>query len=227
MSHAEDDRRAEGTEGAVNDSPTSIWLRRARSGDESALNQLLDRELPWVREMVHKRLGGVVRRLNDTGDVVNALVVRVLTKGPTLVIEGRSHFQHLLARMVMNHLRTSARPSRAGHAPGFADRVALDLDRGLADTSQAPSDAAATAEDIAWLWLAIEFLPQDDQDVVRLRALEELDYAQIGERLGLPPDTARRRYDRALPKLRRIIRELRAGKLGDLLRDAERAEAAS
>lgn len=177
--------------------------------------------------MVHNRLGGVVRRLNDTGDIVNDLVVRVLTKGPTLVIESRSHFQHLLARMVMNHLRSNSRPSRAGLAPGFADRVALDLDRGLADVTQAPSEAADQAEQIAWLWLAIEFLSPEHQDVVRLRALEELEYPEIGARLGVPTDTARRRYDRALPKLRRIIHDLRAGRLGELLRDAERAEAAS
>ncbi len=36
---------------------TSDLLQRWKDGDNGALGALLDRHLPWVRRLVHKRLG--------------------------------------------------------------------------------------------------------------------------------------------------------------------------
>ena len=38
-------------------------LRRWRTGDQTALHALLERDLPWIRAQVHRRLGGAL--VND------------------------------------------------------------------------------------------------------------------------------------------------------------------
>lgn len=222
---AMDERNAhdsqEGCRRATKFPATSLLVRRIRDGDRRALETLLQQEVPWIRKIVHRRLGGVVRAMHDTDDVVHDLVVRILTRGPVLQVESRSHFQNLMACMVRNSLCSKAKPNRAQPAPGGADRVALDLDRGVATTTIAPPDAASKAEECAWLWLAVEFLDDLDQDVVRLRAVDGLTFGDIGERLGMQENAVNRRYSRALKKLGRVIRELRAGRLGRLLRERE------
>ena len=108
---------------------TLVLLGRLHEGDERALGELLARDLDWIRAFVHARLSGVVRDHADTGDVVSDVALRVLKHGPRFQLSDREQFRGLLARIVINCLRSHA--GRAGRAPralGGGDTV-LDLDR--------------------------------------------------------------------------------------------------
>jgi len=61
---------------------TPDLLRRWHAGDEEALGRLLERELPWVRRLVHRRLGPLLRRSGETQDFVQEAMVEVLRYGP-------------------------------------------------------------------------------------------------------------------------------------------------
>jgi RNA polymerase sigma-70 factor, ECF subfamily len=52
---------------------------------------------------------------------------------------------------------------------------------------------------------ALARLPEEQREAVRLRMLEELDYAEVARRLGLKESTARNRVARGLTALRRLI----------------------
>lgn len=205
---------------------TTLLLRGVRRGERASLEHLLERELPWVRDVAHRRLGSR-RSLDDTGDIVQEVALRALTRGPGLELASRSHLQALLAKMVVNHIRSRAKASRCRPLPAAGGEVILDVDAGRASSTLTPPEAAARAEDVAWCWLAIEFLPEIDQDIVQLRLVEDLTFPAIGANLGMTEDATRRRFDRSLPKLRAILRDLRAGKLGELLRADEATETRS
>ncbi|MDC0713974.1 RNA polymerase sigma factor [Stigmatella sp. ncwal1] len=55
------------------------------------------------------------------------------------------------------------------------------------------------------VWRAVDLLPEEFRDVVRLKDMEGLSYAQIGKRLGLAPMTVGTRIFRARKKLKDIL----------------------
>ena len=85
-----------------------------------------------------------------------------------------------------------------------------------------PSEAAATSETLAWLRLALEMLDTVDRDVIVKREYRGDSFAAIAEHLCTSEDAARMRFHRALTRLGVVVRQLRAGRLGQLLDQQER-----
>ena len=56
-------------------------LRKWYSGDEQALNDILERYLPWIRAQVRQRLTALLRMKGDSGDYVQDAVLQFLRFG--------------------------------------------------------------------------------------------------------------------------------------------------
>ncbi|MCK5940757.1 MAG: hypothetical protein KAI24_02210 [Planctomycetes bacterium] len=84
---------------------TAQLLERWHGGDRGALDELLRRNLDWVKGYVRRRLGGQLRKKEETVDVVQDAGVDILTYGPRFVVPDRDRFRALLGRMVENNLR--------------------------------------------------------------------------------------------------------------------------
>ncbi|MCA8965301.1 MAG: sigma-70 family RNA polymerase sigma factor [Planctomycetes bacterium] len=198
---------------------TVILLRQWHAGDRQALEHLVARELPWIRNYVHGRLGQLLRARGDTEDYVQEAMLRVLCYGPRFATGSRRAFRRLLGRIVENSLRDQAdwhgaeRRALAKERPVPSDSV-LHLDRPQESVTR-PSEALARKEQEAWVALALELLDPDDRQVIRLRQWEGLPFADVAARLGLPEDTARMRFRRALPRLARKLEQLQSGAFGD------------
>jgi DNA-directed RNA polymerase specialized sigma24 family protein len=76
-----------------------------------------------------------------------------------------------------------------------------------------PSKSAERLEGEAWVRLGMELLDPMDRDVIVLRRWNELSFPEIGEHLGLSPNTARMKYNRAVLKLGDEVMALRRGDL--------------
>jgi DNA-directed RNA polymerase specialized sigma24 family protein len=55
--------------------------------------------------------------------------------------------------------------------------------------------------------------------VILLREWHGLGFAEVGSRMGLSENTARMKFQRALPKLAKKVKELREGRVGELVRE--------
>jgi RNA polymerase sigma-70 factor (ECF subfamily) len=200
---------------------TASLLRRWHDGDAQALGAILARDAGWIAEQVRRHMGPALRGAEETQDIVQDAILRVLRGGPRFVVADARHFRALLARIVVNLLRDRARWRDAGRRALGHERLAgpatlLDLDAG-SRTTQDPAVQLDRAERREWIRLALEFLEPEDRDVIVLRDWEERSFAEIGARLGLGDDGARMRYLRALPRLAEQVLELRRGRLGRLL----------
>ena len=112
---------------------TVVLLRRWHQGDQRALAVLVERELPWMRNYVHGRLGQLLRARGETDDYVQEAMLHVLRYGPRFVTDNRDAFRRLLARIVENSLRDMA----DWHA---AERLAPRPERPVPPQSIIPSD---------------------------------------------------------------------------------------
>ena len=196
---------------------TLVLLRRWHAGERAAIDALIARDLPWIRDYVHTRLGPLLRARADTGDYVQGAVMAALQYTPRFVTADRRQFRALVARIVENHLRDAhdhhaaerRHPQRERELPN--DSV-LDLDRSR-HAAGLPPVVAARDEQEAWVHLALELLDPPDRQVLRLRQWQELEFAEVGQRLGISETAARMRFQRALPKLAQQLLRLRHGQI--------------
>jgi RNA polymerase sigma factor (sigma-70 family) len=199
---------------------TQDLLRRLHGGDRRALEELLVRHLDWVRAQVRRRLGAVVRREGETEDFVQAAVVDALDRGPRFVVDSPERFRALLLRMVENNVRDRVR---------YMHRQQRDCRRQLCRASDSvlvldapfrtvtdPGEAAARGERIATLQLALELLEPEDREAIRLREWDGLSFGDVGARLGVGEEAARKRYARALPRLVQKVDALRRAAWGEI-----------
>lgn len=203
---------------------TRDLLRRWHEGDQNALGELVAQDAQWILDHVHRRLGPLLRRRADTQDIVQHTLVEVLKTGPRFVVDDRNHLRALLARMVENVLRYHARHDQQqkrdvrrevpAEVPGASQSVLY-----LQPTANGPGPAtqAAAAETRDWMRLALELLDPDDRDVIVWREYDELPFAEIAARQGIPEVNARMRFQRALPKLAKKLQQLQQGQLGEAL----------
>lgn len=208
---------------------TRDLLRRWHDGDSNALGELVTQDATWIADHVHRRLGPLLRRRADTDDIVQHTLVEVLKTGPRFVVDDRQHLRALLARMVENVLRYHARHDQQqkrdvrreqpAEARATASQSVLNLSPHAA-SGPGPASAAAAAETRDWVRLALELLDPQDRDVIVGREYEDLPFAEIAARQGIPEAHARVRYQRALPKLAKKLQQLQQGQLGPALDDA-------
>lgn len=197
---------------------TRILLQRWHGGDREAIDALVARDLPWIREFVARRLGPLLRGRGETLDYVHDALIDVLAYVPRFVTGDRANFRALLARMLENHLRdahdhhAAAKRSPLRERPMPSDSV-LDLDQRQQGVPQ-PSSVAAQNEYAAWVRLAIELLDREDRQVLLLREWHGLDFAAIAEHLGIQENAARMRFQRALPKLAKKLEAIRRDGVG-------------
>lgn len=182
------------------------------------LDRFVREHLPWIEREVRRRLGDVVREDAETRDVVQEALVEVLVDGPCFTTSDRERFRGLLLRIVENnirdrHRRLHRKKRDRRREVGRATDSLLELDP-PADPVTTPSVHAAAREQQEWMFLAVELLAPSDRDVIRLRDWEQLEFEEIGARLGVSAEAARKRYHRALPRLADKVLELRRGRSG-------------
>ncbi len=198
-------------------------LRRSHGGDRDAIDALALRVLPFVRERVHARLGEKLRAKAETGDYVQEALVRVLEYGPRFLVADETRLRALLARIVENVIRdghdrlVARRRDPAREKPLARDSI-LALDPPL-EAPTRPSVAAARGEEDAWIPLAMGLLEAADREVLYAREWDGRAFADVGAALGVTEDAARMRHGRAIARLAKIVRLLRAGRMDEVLRE--------
>lgn len=196
-------------------------LRDWRGGDAQALDVLIRRHLDWIRSMVRRRLGDHLRRFDDSQDIVQEALVDALQYGPRFEVSDESAFRALLARIVENNIRDRNRwmqrecrdPRR--ERSRLSDSI-LALDPAARSVTE-PGKKVEKDETREWIRLALELLDPADREIVMWRQWEGMPWQDIAERIGTNANTARMRFQRALPKLAQKVAELRGGRLKEIL----------
>ena len=197
-------------------SETMNLLMRWHRGDRAAIDQLIARDLPWIREQVHRRLGPALRARADTEDFMQDAMVEALNYSPRFVSQSQTRFRNIMVRIIENVLRDKNRWYQARRRaiskerPIPSDSV-IDLDNPQESVTR-PGERAQKNESELWVRLALEFLRPDDRKIILMRQWEDKSFAEISAELDITTETARMRFHRALPRLGRKIMELRAGK---------------
>jgi RNA polymerase sigma-70 factor (ECF subfamily) len=174
---------------------TQELLRLAKSGDPRARELLLARYLPRLRRWASGRLPMFARSLLDTGDLVQATMLRVLQGLDRIEVRGPGGFQAYVRQAVLNRIRDEVR--WASLRPG-SDA----LFENLPDPSPSPLENAVGADVLARYEHALETLAMEERELLHLRIELGFEYQEIATMTGRPSrDAVRMATQRALARL--------------------------
>jgi RNA polymerase sigma-70 factor (ECF subfamily) len=182
-------------------------LRLAGGGDVGAVDRLLALYRPALVRFVGSRLHPRLRPRVDESDVVQEACHEAARRIPDYLRRRPMPFRLWLRRIAYDrllmeqrrHLR-AARRSVDREAPP-PDQSSLNVAAQLPTDDSSPSVHVCRAEAVESLRQAMERLSESDQGLVLLRMAQNVPYDEIGVILECTPETARKRYARALARL--------------------------
>lgn len=189
---------------------TQKLVTLAKSGDESALDQLCRIYAERVRWIVRLRMGKELRRKLDSMDVVQDALIHALGGMEDFTYENEGDFVRWLSRIAENTLRDNR---DRFHAEKRDIRKEIPLGSGGRATdgrlSEVPGPVAATTpsvilsrkEDLAKLEKAIDALKPEYKEVIVLTKIEGLGYQEIADSVGKSSEAVRKLVSRAMTAL--------------------------
>jgi len=181
-------------------------------GDTEALGKLLFDNREWLEAHVARHVPDSWRRHVESADFVQDAALRVLKAGVRFAPCSRAQFRALMGRILVNLVRDQADRLR-GPEHDIAREQPLPSHLSSIKSAESsltgPERAAERSGARQWIRLAMDTLAEEDRALIKLRSFYELEWADVGERLGLSADAARQRYTRsAMPALERAVRAL-------------------
>jgi len=185
------------------ESPETALLRAARGGSQEALGTLLQNCGPRLLALIRLRLGPALRSHLESRDILQTTLVKAIKGFDSFNGQGSSALMAWLARIAAHEIQDQA--DYHGRDRRDARRtVSLDEpERGdhLAALVRSETSRIALDERAQSLERALEAMAPEQREVIVLRKLEELSFAEIAERLGRSPDACRMLVARAMARL--------------------------
>ncbi len=198
---------------------TCRYLEELRAGDARAFDRLFARHQSDLRTFVARRIDPRARARLDPSDVVQETQLEAYRRMddylrrrpmPFRVWLRRTAYERVL-KLRRHHLGAARRS--VDRELGLPDRSSLLLARPFLDSASSPSRQLARRDLVACVRKALARLPEVDREVLLMRNVDELPFREIACMLDVEAAAVRKRYGRALLRLRKLL--LEAGLLGD------------
>ena len=174
---------------------TSELLRRAKDGDQRALDALMTRYLPRLQRWASGRLPAYARSLLDTADIVQETLMRAVEGIDGIEVRGPGGFQAYMRQAVLNRIRDQIRWARRRPGPD-------GLPEELEDHTPSPLEQAIGADVLDRYERALTRLDDDERQLLHLRIELDFGYPEIAAMTERPSrDAARMAVRRALQRL--------------------------
>jgi RNA polymerase sigma-70 factor (ECF subfamily) len=183
-------------------------VRRARAGDESAVQALFDRHVDALRRRVQRGLPVIARRKVAGSDVIQEAYLAAFLRLADFEDRGDGSFGKWLSGILDNKIRDEVRrylgtTKRAAWREEALPVVGEDV--ALPSRQRTPGSEAAAAEERARLRRCMDLLAPADREILDLVHREGLKFTEAAERLGTTPDAARMRHARALSRVTELM----------------------
>jgi RNA polymerase sigma-70 factor (ECF subfamily) len=191
-----------------------LLLQNARGGDEAALGRLLESYSKYLTLLARVQIGRRIQGKVDPADVVQETFLEAhrqiaAFRGTTeaeLVAWLRRILAGQLALTMRRFLGTKGRDVNLERELGAQiDQSSQALDGGLVASGSTPSQHVSRREQSVILADALDRLPADYREVIILRHLEMLPFADVAARMGRSEDSVQKLWVRALASLRRSM----------------------
>ena len=168
------------------------WVRRAQSGDASAIEVLYQQHVEPIYRYIFYR----VSSQHDAEDLTAEVFVRMVEGLPNYRFTGAPFeawlYRIASARVIDFHRRQRRRPES-------------DLSESLADSSTHPEDQIQRTQEIEMLRGVLRQLSDDEQTLLILRFVEHRSHNDAAEIMGKTPTAVKAMQHRALIRLATLL----------------------
>jgi RNA polymerase sigma-70 factor, ECF subfamily len=187
------------------DRPATL-LARLQRRDEAAFNELVRAHQGSVYRLVLRLLGDEA----EAEDVAQEVFVSAFKAIGDF--RGDSALGTWLHRIAYNHslnrIKYRARRAREARSP-LDEEIAAQAGTGLGAAPVTPDEVVEGREAEAQVQRALAMLEEEQRALISLRDLDNMSYAEIGERTGLPIGTIKSKLHRARLALHQHFAKLR------------------
>lgn len=200
--------------GSERDERSQELLSLARDGDGTALGSLLGVYRGYLSVLARTQISRRLQGKADASDLVQETLLEAHRHFPDFRGASEGEFigwlRSILAGLIANHVRrylgTKRRDARLERTllVELSDASGV-LGAELAADCTSPSQQAVNREAAVQLAAALEMLPDHYREVIMLRHLEGLPFAQVAERMGRTVESVEKLWVRALARLRQAL----------------------
>ena len=175
----------------MNPADSTALVERARGGSADAMNELYARYGRRLLALIRLRMGRSLRGRLDSGDILQATLLRSFERIGQFKGEGGATFMTWMARIAENEIRDQAdyhgrQRREAARAVPLDEATPAVTSHLRAVVSQLIAD-----EDAARLERALEGIDEPHREVILLRKFEELSWREVAARMGRSEDACR------------------------------------
>lgn len=170
-----------------------LLISRARAGDREAFGALVEQYRDNVYRLAYRMCGNAY----DADEAAQEAFVAAWRALPNF--RGDAKFSTWLYRLTTNAAIDVMRREKRHKAVGDGEMMEV------ADTSNSPQETVERTEQQEAVQRALATLSAEYREVLLLRYMEELDYAEIAEVLKLPSGTVKSRINRAKAALKSAL----------------------
>jgi RNA polymerase sigma factor (sigma-70 family) len=185
------------------DQPSRALVERAATGDEAAVESLLEQHLPGLRAYIRLKAGPQLLALESTSDLAQSVCRDVLQHMERFRYGGEGAFRKWLFTTALRKIadryeyyRAAKRDVRRDASTGGDDTI-LEACRGF----YTPSRHAAAREELDKLQAVLHALDDEKREVIVLSRLVGLSHAEIAAELGKTEVAVRKLLSRALAEV--------------------------
>jgi RNA polymerase sigma-70 factor (ECF subfamily) len=191
-------------------------LSRVRGGDTQALGPLLKSYGSYLTLIARMQIGKRLQAKLDEDDVVQETFLEAHRQFPNFrgTSEGeltawlRTILAGQIALALRRYLGTQGRDMHLERELNVQlDQSSRLLDRGLVGSGTTPSQNVSRREQSVLLAQALDRLPADYREVIVLRHLEQLSFADVSAKMNRSGDSVQKLWVRALKALRQTMVE--------------------
>lgn len=194
--------------------PIPDRLAAARRGDTALFGQVLEEYRNYLTLLARIQIGRRLQGKIDPADVVQDAFLDAHRQFPhfrgdtaeAVAAWLRRILAGQLAHLIRRYCTAEARDVRLEQS--IAEELGSSsewLARGLSGPGTSPSESAARREELVRLGDALERMPPDYRDVIVLRQLEGLPFAEVARRMGRTEDSVQKLWVRGLDALRQLL----------------------
>ena len=170
-----------------------LLISRARGGDREAFGALVEQYRDNVYRLAYRMCGNAY----DADEAAQEAFVAAWRALPNF--RGDAKFSTWLYRLTTNAAVDVMRREKRHQTVGDGEMV------DLADDADSPQETVERTEQQEAVQKALATLSEEYREVLLLRYMEELDYAEIAEVLQLPSGTVKSRINRAKAALKTAL----------------------
>lgn len=186
-------------------------LAQAKQGDQCALGQLLEEHRAYLKVLAERQLDRRLEARIDASDLIQQTCLSVFASFAQFAGQSEGEFaawiqtvhEHTIQNAVRDHVAAKKRSVRREESPPAGElSAAHHKARG-----SSPSRRLMLGESSVRLAAALQTLPDDQREAVRLRYLEDWSLEQIAERMERTKFSVAGLVKRGLVALRQVLRE--------------------